>query len=134
MLASDRRLSYVLGLLHARKSITGAQHYAGTRYASLYVTSSYRAVRQQSVLGKMVGGTSGNPDNRTPQQVEDAAAEQREAYLAVRLVLTRQGISTAGVVDNVCVFEILPSARQLDDLRMGLDALRDHFETEGRKR
>lgn len=133
-IASDRRLSYALGLLYARKHITGAQHYAGTRYAGLYLTSSYRAVRQQSVLGKMIGGGNGSAQSLTSQEAETAQAEQREAYLKARKILIGQGFIVANLVDSVCVFEQLPLFKQIDKLCLGLSALRDYFEAEGRKR
>jgi hypothetical protein len=126
--ANDRRASSTLGLIYARKWITGAQHYAGGKYANLYI-HAVRRVHVRGVLGNLVGGGLGAISSDDPER----AAETRVDYLAARKALNRCGIATAGIVDSVCVFDQLPSLRRLDDLRMGLEVLREHFELVGRR-
>lgn len=125
--ANDRRASSTLGLLYARKMITGAQHYAGGKYANLYI-HAVRRVHVRGVLGNLVGGGLGAISSDDPEK----AAETRLDYLAARRELNKCGIATASMVDSVCVFDQLPIMRRLDDLRMGLEVLREHFERWGR--
>jgi hypothetical protein len=133
-MASDRRLSDAGGILRANNHITGGQHYALNRYASLY-QQAVKRFTLPSTLGNMVGtgGIRGSVEHDT-QDIEERNAETRQAYLAARKILDKQGREVSAVVDNVAVFDIIPTMAQLPDLRRGLEALREHFEEVGRRK
>lgn len=130
--SSDPRASYQLGVLFARRVINSAQHYAGRRYQGIY-TRGVCPPRQPSVLSNLVGGGTCGPIP-TKIDVNERAAENRIEYLDTRTALEYYGRVVTSIVDAVTVFDFPPMPQQIDDLKSGLNALLEHFETSDKRR
>lgn len=127
--ARDRRAAYPLGILYARRVITGPMHYAGGRYAGLFCRT-VRGISLPSIMADLVGrGAVRAVNSETPRDGVDtakAAADARAAYLACRRIL--EAAACAPSVDHVAVYQLWPADSQLARLLRGLDLLRRHFE------
>lgn len=119
-LAGDRRSSSQLGILLARHIINGAQHFAGSRYAGLYRRATHKVGKIQSTLGSMIGGSGGTS--------ADISDDDQQAYVGARAKLRQHGDRVAFVVEAVAVFDEIVTDEKIDQLKIGLNALRSHFE------
>jgi hypothetical protein len=120
--------SYPLGVLYARRLVLSGEHYAGKRYASLFV-KAVRPVTLPSILANLVSAGGLPLALALVDDAVDKGAEDRAAYLAAREVLDRRGPLVAKVIDDLVIYEVEPrSQKRLDMIRDGLDALNRHFE------
>lgn len=124
----DSRAAYPLGILYARHIVTGQQHYAGRRYAGLFVRA-VRGISVPSILGDLIGKGALGSAHTFNETVAKDAAEIRDAYLEAREILDKAGDPAATAVDDVAVYEIWPGRdQQVKSLRLGLNVLHAHFE------
>jgi hypothetical protein len=128
----DKRASYPLGVLFARGVVQSADHYAGRRYAALFV-AAVRPLGVPSILADIVGrgAVSSWRDATVSGQQLVRAWEMETAYRRARQELDREGIRVVRVVDEVVVYEEgMPAAGspRLRWLLTGLRALGAHFE------
>jgi hypothetical protein len=125
----DGRSSYPLGILYQQGAVSGREHYAGKRYAALFV-AAVRQIGVPSILADLSGrgavsfyrgsddGSVGRPDLEI-------------AYRQAREQITAEGIRIVRIVDEVVVYEEGQPALGSPRLRMlttGLTKLADHFE------
>lgn len=118
--AQDRRAASVLGTLLARRIINGAQHSAGVRYAALYRQAVNRIGAPKGTLGKLIGGS--------PGEGIDISEDVHKAYVEARKKLRWRSERVAVAVERAAVFDEIPSGEEIDRLRIGLNALREHFD------
>lgn len=129
-----------LGVLYARRKILSGEHYAGRRYAALFV-KAVRPATLPSVLANLVSGGSmpmamalldevagTETDPHTGEQVPYGTVA-RAAYLAAREALDRRGPMVAQAIDDLVIYERAPrTQRRLEVIQDGLDALKTHFD------
>ena len=131
--AQDKRSAYPLGILLLQGKITPAHHYAGRRYAGLFVRA-IRGVGMPSCLANLIG--SGGVDQPMPahEPENDAAEEIHIAYKAARRVLQRVGQRIAEAIDNVAVYETKQASESLPLIVRGLEDLKRHFNEVDKRR
>lgn len=126
--ADDKRASYPLGVLYARRLILSGDHYAGRRYAALFARA-VRPVTVPSILANLVAGGGLVMAHLLVDEMVDNGAQDRADYLSAREALDRRGTLVAQAVDDVVIYEHAPrSDRRLELIRDGLDALKHHFD------
>ena len=120
----QRYASYPLGVLYARRLILSGDHYAGQRYAMLYVRGVH-PLTLPSVLGNLIGIGAA----LAPARDADHGAQDRLDYLAARHALNQCSFQAAMAVDDLVIHDHDPTTqRRLDQIRSGLHALHAHFE------
>lgn len=130
---SDKRASYPLGILYAKGLISGQSHYAGRRYAALFV-AAVRSVGVPSILADLVGRGAVSfyrgDALASPQQLQRLADLEID-YRRAREAITAEGIRVVRIVDEVVVYEEGQPVGGTPRLRMletGLRALAARFE------
>ena len=126
---NQRYAAYPLGVLYARRLLLSGDHYAGQRYAALFV----RAVHPRSipsVLGTLVAGFGfGSAMTLLDGDASERAAEQRSDYLSAHAALTNCGRACTIAVEDLVLYDHAPLTKlQLKRIHTGLDALHQHFE------
>lgn len=126
--ARDQRLSYPLGILYATRQISSGRHYAGRRYAALFV-AAVRPVSVPSILADLMG--HGSISGYRPDMSGTGRQQIEIDYRDARQALSREGIRVVRIVDEVVVYEDgMPASGspRMRWLETGLGALADHFE------
>lgn len=124
----DRRASYPLGILYMRGLVSSASHYAGRRYAALFV-AAVRPVGIPSILADLVG--RGAISFYRAESAGTARADIELAYRAARAELMGEGLQVATIVDEVVVYELgtpIDRTPRFRCVERGLRRLADHFE------
>lgn len=124
----DKRVSYPLGVLYACGLVLSGDHYAGRRYAALFV-AAVRPLTAPSILADIVG--RGAVVGYRPDEGGIGRPQLELDYRAARRALEREGIRVVRVVDEVVVYEEgMPAANspRMRWLESGLHALAAHFE------
>ena len=127
-MARDKRLAYPLGILYARGLVLSGEHYAGRRYAALFV-AAVRPLGIPSILADLAG--RGAIQGYRPDLGGIGRPELQLQYRQARQVLDREGLRVVRVVDEVVIYEegVPASASpRMRWLECGLHALADHFE------
>ncbi len=125
----QRYASYPLGVLYARRLLLSGDHYAGQRYAALFMRAVH-PLTLPSVLGNLIaGGGIILAMVALDGANEEKGAEDRSDYLAARKALGRSGAAEAMAVDDLVLYNHAPrTQKRLDQIRHGLDALHTHFD------
>ena len=127
---AQRYAAYPLGVLYARRLVLSGDHYAGQRYAALFVRATHPR-STPSVLGILVAGYA-SPSERDPKK----AAEERSDYRAAHDALARCGTASVIAVEDLVLYDHGPAlytdapaqTPRLKKICEGLHALHQHFE------